>query len=212
MYVPHIRFTFPPNPPPQAGREYASARGEPVVKLDILRSLNAERAERRAVIIVTDLASGAQRLVKAADVARDELKDTLEKHLRSGKSGVEETATRTPGLPHGACSAAAPCHHRRGAHQPGAGADGQACRLRRHHCRSAHGLRDPGTLSRMSESSRNGRTPRCRNSTSIDTPLLRLSRTIPRSTIRRSPMRWRATASISGRSAPRRPMHAVSSG
>ena len=61
------------------------------MKLEILSALNAERAARRAVVLVTDLASGSERLVKAADVARDPLKDVLEKHLRSGKSGMEET-------------------------------------------------------------------------------------------------------------------------
>ncbi len=64
----------------------------PSVKLDTLRSLNAERAARRAAIVVTDMASGTQRLVKAADAARDPLKETLEKHLRTGKSGMQETA------------------------------------------------------------------------------------------------------------------------
>jgi len=61
------------------------------VKLEILSALNAERAARRAVVLVTDVASGSERLVKAADVARDPLKDVLDKHLRSGKSGMEET-------------------------------------------------------------------------------------------------------------------------
>jgi xanthine dehydrogenase accessory factor len=61
------------------------------MKLDILKSLNAERASRRAAVVVTDTASGEQRLVKAADVARDPLKDVIEKHVRSGKSGMEET-------------------------------------------------------------------------------------------------------------------------
>jgi xanthine dehydrogenase accessory factor len=61
------------------------------MKLDILSALNAERAARRAVVVVTDVASGEQRLVKSADVAKDPLKDLLEKHLRSGKSGMEET-------------------------------------------------------------------------------------------------------------------------
>jgi xanthine dehydrogenase accessory factor len=61
------------------------------VKLDILKDLNAERAARRAAIVVTDVASGAQRLVKAADAARDPLKELLDKHLHSGKSGMEET-------------------------------------------------------------------------------------------------------------------------
>ena len=61
------------------------------MKLDILKSLNAERNARRAAVVVTDQASGEQRLVKAADVARDSLRDLIEKHIRSGKSGMEET-------------------------------------------------------------------------------------------------------------------------
>jgi xanthine dehydrogenase accessory factor len=61
------------------------------VKLAILTTLNNERAARRAAIVVTDVASGAQRLVKRADVAGDPLKDVLEKHLRMGKSGMAET-------------------------------------------------------------------------------------------------------------------------
>jgi xanthine dehydrogenase accessory factor len=62
------------------------------LNLDILHTLNAEREARRAVIVVTDVEGGAQRLVKAAEVARDPLKDVLEKRLRMGKSGMEETA------------------------------------------------------------------------------------------------------------------------
>jgi xanthine dehydrogenase accessory factor len=61
------------------------------VKIDTLSALNTERAARRAAIVVTDTASGEQRLVKAADVAGDPLKPVLEKHIRSGKSGMEET-------------------------------------------------------------------------------------------------------------------------
>jgi xanthine dehydrogenase accessory factor len=61
------------------------------MRLDILRSLNAERAARRAAIVITDVASGAQRFVAAADVAADPLRGILEAHLRSGKSGMEET-------------------------------------------------------------------------------------------------------------------------
>jgi xanthine dehydrogenase accessory factor len=62
------------------------------MRLEILHSLNAERAARRAAIIVTDIATGAQRFVAAADVAGDPLREVLEAHLRSGKSGMEETA------------------------------------------------------------------------------------------------------------------------
>ena len=61
------------------------------MKLEILNTLNAERAARRAVAVVTDIASGEQRLVKAADVAKDPLADLLEKRLRMAKSGMEET-------------------------------------------------------------------------------------------------------------------------
>jgi xanthine dehydrogenase accessory factor len=61
------------------------------VRLDHIKILNEERGARRAVIVVTNTDSGEQRLVKAADVAKDPLRELLEKHLRSGKSGMEET-------------------------------------------------------------------------------------------------------------------------
>jgi xanthine dehydrogenase accessory factor len=61
------------------------------MKLSLLTALNAERAARRAAIVVTDVESGEQRLVKAADIAKDPLKAMLSEHLRSGKSGMEET-------------------------------------------------------------------------------------------------------------------------
>jgi xanthine dehydrogenase accessory factor len=62
------------------------------VKLDILRTINTERAARRAVVIVTDTEPGAQRLIKAAVLAKDPLADVIEKRLRMGKSGMEDTA------------------------------------------------------------------------------------------------------------------------
>jgi xanthine dehydrogenase accessory factor len=62
------------------------------MRLDILHALNTERAARRAAIVVTDVATGDQRFVAAADVAADPLREILEAHLRSGKSGMEETA------------------------------------------------------------------------------------------------------------------------
>jgi xanthine dehydrogenase accessory factor len=61
------------------------------VKLAILSALNAERAARHAAIVVTDIESGAQRLVRRGDVPADPLKDLLDKHLRMGKSGMAET-------------------------------------------------------------------------------------------------------------------------
>jgi len=62
------------------------------LNLDILQALNAERAARRAVVVITDVASGTQRLVKAADIAKDPLREAIEKRMRMGKSGMEETA------------------------------------------------------------------------------------------------------------------------
>jgi xanthine dehydrogenase accessory factor len=61
------------------------------MKLEILKILNAERAARRAAVVVTDVTTGEQRLVKAAELARDPLKEQVEKHMRRGKSGMVET-------------------------------------------------------------------------------------------------------------------------
>jgi len=61
------------------------------MKLDILNALNEERAARRSAIVVTNQDSGAQRLVKAADIKGDPLKEVLGKRLRMAKSGIEET-------------------------------------------------------------------------------------------------------------------------
>jgi xanthine dehydrogenase accessory factor len=61
------------------------------MKLEILKTLNAERAARRSAVVVTDVATGEQRLVKAAEVARDPLKEQIEKHIRRGKSGMVES-------------------------------------------------------------------------------------------------------------------------
>ena len=62
------------------------------MKLDILTALNTERAARRAAIVITNVENGAQRLARAADIARDPLRAVLAEHLRSSKSSMEETA------------------------------------------------------------------------------------------------------------------------
>src|ERR1700736_5950727 len=62
------------------------------MQLDLLTALHAERAARRAAIVVTNVESGRQRLVKAADIARDPLRAVLAEHLRTSKSGMEESA------------------------------------------------------------------------------------------------------------------------
>jgi xanthine dehydrogenase accessory factor len=64
------------------------------MKLEILAELNGERAARRPAILVTDTANGEQRLVKAADIARDPLRAELAKQLRMGKSGMVEAGEK----------------------------------------------------------------------------------------------------------------------
>ena len=60
------------------------------MRLDILKQLNVERAARRSAIVVTNQDTGAQRLILGKDATSDPLRSLLEKHLRSGKSGMEE--------------------------------------------------------------------------------------------------------------------------
>ena len=64
------------------------------MKLQTLKELNAERAARRPVIVVTDTENGEQRLVKAEDFATDPLRAELEKALRMGKSANVEVGGR----------------------------------------------------------------------------------------------------------------------
>ncbi len=58
------------------------------MRLDLLATLNEERAARRAAVVVTDLASGIQRLVRAAEVEEDGLAEPISAALRTGKSGT----------------------------------------------------------------------------------------------------------------------------
>ena len=60
------------------------------MNLETLEQLNMERAARRPVFVVTDIANGEQRLVKAADMAADPLRAELGKQLRMGKSAMIE--------------------------------------------------------------------------------------------------------------------------
>ncbi len=64
------------------------------MKLATLSELNAERAARRPVIIVTDIGSGEQRLVKAAAFPADRLHGELARQLRMGKSAMIEVDGR----------------------------------------------------------------------------------------------------------------------
>ncbi len=58
------------------------------MRLDLLAALNVERAARRACVLVTDLGSGAQHLVTAADARSHALAEPIEARLRSGVSGT----------------------------------------------------------------------------------------------------------------------------
>ncbi len=60
------------------------------MRADLLAELNAERAARRATILVTEVPSGRQRLVREAEIPSDPLAGPLRKHLASGKSGLAE--------------------------------------------------------------------------------------------------------------------------
>lgn len=71
------------------------------MRLDLLAAFNAERARRRPCVLVTELKSGAQRLVRAAAVPADPLAPLLAKALAEGRSGVvgEGAAFLTVALP-----------------------------------------------------------------------------------------------------------------
>lgn len=58
---------------------------------NLLEQLLAARAARKPVAVVTDLASGAQRLIAREDAAADPLAAILDKAFRFDKSGVEQT-------------------------------------------------------------------------------------------------------------------------
>ncbi|MFG1237921.1 XdhC family protein [Xanthobacter autotrophicus DSM 597] len=57
------------------------------MRLDLLAALNAERAARRATVVVTELATGAQRLATAATLATDPLGAEIAAALAARRSG-----------------------------------------------------------------------------------------------------------------------------
>jgi xanthine dehydrogenase accessory factor len=70
------------------------------MNLDLLRRLNEARRARVAAILVTEVASGAERLVTEADgYAADLLHEQLAARFRSGASGLEEGIFYTVHLP-----------------------------------------------------------------------------------------------------------------
>ncbi len=65
------------------------------MKLDHLTQLNVEQAARRPAVLVTDLASGDQRLLREGDFAGDPLAEPIAVALRSGRSGTVEADGRS---------------------------------------------------------------------------------------------------------------------
>ena len=64
------------------------------MRLDLLSALNAERAARRAAVLVTEIETGEQRLVRETDVTGDALAEPVADRLRLGKSGLVESQGR----------------------------------------------------------------------------------------------------------------------
>jgi xanthine dehydrogenase accessory factor len=56
----------------------------------LVTALNAERAIRHHCVLVTDVASGEQRLVRAAEIGSDPMAEILQEWLRLGNSGIVE--------------------------------------------------------------------------------------------------------------------------
>jgi xanthine dehydrogenase accessory factor len=64
------------------------------VRLDLLSALNAERAARRAAVLVTEIETGEQRLVRETEVTGDVLAEPIADRLRLGRSGLVESQGR----------------------------------------------------------------------------------------------------------------------
>jgi xanthine dehydrogenase accessory factor len=64
------------------------------MKIALLSALNAARGKRCAAVLVTDLDSGAQRVLKEAQLKKDPLSAELQAQLRLGKSGTVEAQGR----------------------------------------------------------------------------------------------------------------------
>lgn len=58
------------------------------MRLELLAALNRERAARRACVLVTEMESGAQRLVRAPDAAADPLGPAIVAALRARRSAM----------------------------------------------------------------------------------------------------------------------------
>ena len=64
------------------------------MRLELLKTLNEERAARSAAVLITDTQTGEQRLVKGGGIAGDPLAEQLDGALRMGKSRSVEVDGR----------------------------------------------------------------------------------------------------------------------
>ena len=65
------------------------------MRASLLAELNAERNSRHASVLITDIATGAQRLIRDMEVDRDPLAPQLREQLRLGKSALVEIGETT---------------------------------------------------------------------------------------------------------------------
>ena len=63
--------------------------------LSLLRELNRERAARRAVVHLTDLGEGRDRVIREGEPVDGPLGEAIARALRSGRSGLVEVEDRT---------------------------------------------------------------------------------------------------------------------
>lgn len=62
---------------------------------DNLKALNAARRARAAVLLITDLADGGERVVREGDAVEGDLSPAVASAFRSGKSGIAESDGRS---------------------------------------------------------------------------------------------------------------------
>ncbi len=133
---------------PVVRRKYPRlCRESRLMNLDILKTLNEERAARRAVAVVTDIASGNQRLIKAADAGKDPLSELIRKAHPQRQKRHGGDACRA-GFHHCACTVGSAYYYRRRSYFADLGAARADARLRRDNRRSADRVCDSGAFPR----------------------------------------------------------------
>jgi xanthine/CO dehydrogenase XdhC/CoxF family maturation factor len=167
-----------------------------------LEMLADECAARRACVLVTDIDSGEQRLVRPDEAGNDPLQDLIEARLRRGRSALipcsrPAVVFRCPS------SGRTAFRVRRDGYRANACRGRKPCRLRGDRHRSAHRFRDPGSDFPKRQLPPNGQKSRCRDWDLIAIRRLPCSRMSLGSTTQRSARSCARNAFISARSAPK---------